>query len=102
MLKGMLPALQVLDIEPLNLGHTVAVIFMGFLIMMVAVRTSRKYHKKFNKRYTYRRQISSPYSRQTGRQDDIDLPSGFIGPMGYKVVRAEDVEGHDKKPADGD
>jgi len=102
MLRIMLPALQVPDVEPLNLGHAVVVIFMGIVIMLIAVRTSRKYHRKYKRGYTYRRQISSPYSRQTGRKDDIDLPGGFGGPAGYNVIRAKDVEDPDKKPADGD
>ena len=90
------------DFEVLTPGQAAVVILIGLFFLLSALRTSLKYSRRQIRGDTYRRQVSSPYSRSDDRDDDYDVPSGFGGPSGYGVIRASDLEDSGKKPADGD
>ena len=96
MLKSVFLAAMFQNMEDLAPGKAAFAILFGVAIMLFSFGVSLRYSKKYNKGYTYRRQVSSPYSRKTGREDDVDIPSGFGGPSRRDVVRLSDL----KKPED--
>ena len=98
MIKVILLAVMFSNLENLTPGKAAFIIFFALAIMLVSLRINLKYSKRHNKNEPYRRRISSPYSRNIDRDDDLDIPSGFGGPSGYGVIRQDDS----KNPSDGD